>query len=326
MAAPAVSVVIPAHNAERTTRATLISVLRQTFADLEVTVVDDGSTDDTIGVVQSLGDERLRIVRQDNAGHAGARNTGIGAAAGRYVAVVDADDLWFPKKLETPLAAFRSNPSVRALHAAAIHVNDSLQPLFIGACPEGKNSLLDVLCFRGLPGLMCTLIAERSLLNEVGRFDQSLIILQDWELAIRLARLGALYSIAEPLALYRVHSASQSKRLELHVEPGERVLAGFFARPDLAPGIVAHRRYVYAHFYAMLCGGAFQLRRPKDVAFWARKAVACDRRVLAYLVALPVRRARKRATRGRAARVIEEAGLYVDAGERSSVAETTSVP
>ncbi len=312
MPPPLVSVVIPAYNAERTIRATLLSVLRQTAHDFEVIVVDDGSTDGTWNVVNSLRDHRLRVLRQENTGHAGARNTGIDNSRGKYVAVVDADDLWLPRKLETQLGIFRTQPHVRALHSAAVHVDDALRPLFIGECPDGKNSLIDVLCFRGLPGFMCTLIAERDLIDEVGRFDQSLIILQDWDLAIRLARAGELYSTSKPLVLYRVHSASQSKTLELHIEPGERILAAFFRNPDLPREIVDSRSYVYAYFYAMLCGGAFQLHRWADAAAWGRKALASDTRVLPYLVSLPMRRLRKRASRVRASRLIAGAQTSID--------------
>ncbi len=312
MSSPLVSVVIPAYNAERTIRATLASVLRQTLTDVEVIVIDDGSTDSTSDVARWLGDARVRVVQQENTGHAGARNAGITHATGRYVAIIDADDLWFPRKLETQVAFLRAHPGVRALHCATIHVDDSLRPLFIGRCPDGENSLLDVLCFRGLPGLMSTLIADRELFEEVRRFDQSLIILQDWDLAIKLARRRQLWSIPEPLAVIRVHSASQSKNLELHIEPGERILAGLFQDADLPREIVDSRSYVYAYFYAMLCGGAFQLHRWAEAAAWGRKALASDTRVLPYLVSLPTRRLRKRASRVRASRLMADAQASID--------------
>ena len=304
---PLVSVVIPAYNAERTLNATLASVLGQTVTEIEVLVVDDGSTDGTAVVAHSFGDPRLRVLHQANAGHASARNAGIAAARGAYIAVVDADDLWLPEKLERQLAVLRRHPGLRALHGSAVHVDDSLRPLFIGRCPNGKNELFDVLCFRGLPGFMCTLIAERGLLEEVGCFDPALIILQDWELAIRLARRGELYSTSDPMVLYRVHATNQSKQIDLHIEPGERILADLFADPTLAPDIVARRRYVYARFYAMLCGGAFSLGRRRYAALWARRAIASDPRVIAYLASLPLRRFEKRVSRRRAAALVQGA-------------------
>jgi glycosyltransferase involved in cell wall biosynthesis len=321
MAQPLVSVVIPAYNATRTIKHTLLSVTRQTVADIEVIVVDDGSTDETGEVAVSLKDDRVRVVRQQNTGHAGARNTGIAGAIGKYIAVVDADDLWLPHKLERQVAALRAHPEIRALHSSAVHVDDSLRPMFIGRCSEGSNSLLDVLCFRGLPGVMCTLIAERTLLDEIGRFDESLVILQDWELAIRLSRRHELYSISEPVALYRVHGSNQSRQLELHVEPGERILRELFADPTLPEEIAARRSYVYAHFYAMLAGGAFQLRRVSDSVEWARRAIATDPRVTGHLAALPLRRLRKRISRREASRFLKTV-RDPEAGVRSERALT----
>src|SRR5207248_3360945 len=131
---------------------------------------------------------------QANAGHASARNAGVKMARGKYVAVVDADDVWLPHKLERQLAVLGGHHAVRALHGSAVFVDDSLRPLFVATSPDGRNDLLDVLCFRGLAAMMVTLIIERTLLEQIGGFDSSLIILQDWELAIRLARLGELYS------------------------------------------------------------------------------------------------------------------------------------
>jgi hypothetical protein len=106
--------------------------------------------------------------------------------------------------------------------------------------------------------------------------------------------------MSEPLVLYRVHAGNQSKQLELHVEPGERILSKVFADPNLPSDVVARRRYVYARFYAMLCGGAFQLRRGSDAAFWARRAIASDPRVIGYLASLPLRRIQKRLSRRQA--------------------------
>src|SRR5262249_39213835 len=113
--APLVSVVLPAYNAERTIAASLASIAAQTVTELEVIVVDDGSTDDTIRVAKSTDRGDLRVISQANAGHAAARNTGVSAARGRYVAFLDADDLWLPEKLERQMDEIRRNSRKRAL-------------------------------------------------------------------------------------------------------------------------------------------------------------------------------------------------------------------
>ena len=107
-AAALVSVIIPAYNAQRFIERTLVSVLNQSHKEIEVIVVDDGSTDDTAAIVRRIGtgDSRIRLVQQKNAGVAAARNFGIQLSHGAYVAPVDADDLWHPSKLEKQLRVF----------------------------------------------------------------------------------------------------------------------------------------------------------------------------------------------------------------------------
>src|SRR5215212_10925703 len=100
---PLVSVIIPAYNAGRTITAAVGSVLAQTFRDYEIVVADDGSTDDTGQCVARFG-ERVTYLRQDNAGPASARNLALRHATGKYVAFLDADDVWLPRKLERQIA------------------------------------------------------------------------------------------------------------------------------------------------------------------------------------------------------------------------------
>src|SRR5215203_2614836 len=105
---PLVSAVVPAYNASRTVVEAVNSVLTQTVRDLEVIVVDDGSRDDTADVVRSIDDPRVSLITKQNEGASSARNAGIRAARGRYVAFLDADDLWLRSKLERQLDVLES--------------------------------------------------------------------------------------------------------------------------------------------------------------------------------------------------------------------------
>ena len=295
MIEPAVSVVVPAYNAQRTLSATIASIQSQTFDDFEIVVVDDGSTDATVQVADSLGESRLRVISQSNRGHAAARNTGIAAARGRYIAFVDADDLWLPDKLARQLVEVSRNPRVRALQTGAIRVDDDLNVLWVEECTRSFDVLWDTLCFRNMPALMSTLLVERSLLDEVGGFDPSLIILQDWDLAIRLARTGNFHSLRDPLAAYRYHPASQqSGSVEIHIEPGLRLLAALFADPELPARVRSRKGEVYARFYAMLCGGAVKVGRVRYAAQWGLRALRSDPRIAGYIIGFPARRLRRR--------------------------------
>jgi glycosyltransferase involved in cell wall biosynthesis len=286
-----VSVVIPAYNATRTLPATFASIEAQTVQPLEIVVVDDGSSDATVDVASQLG---ARVVRQANAGHAAARNTGVGAAEGRYVAFVDADDLWLPEKLERQLDEIGRNPGIRALQTGAARVNDELRLLWSESCRRPQDQLWETLCFQNLPALMSTLMIERDFFNEIGGFDPSLIILQDWDLAIRLARRDQLHAIPDVLTAYRYFDTSQSANVEIHIDPGMRVLEKLFTDPTLPAEIRAKQRAAYARFYAMLCGGSMRVKDPRGAVSWGRKALRRDPRVAGYIAAFPLRRLSRR--------------------------------
>jgi hypothetical protein len=152
---------------------------------------------------------------------------------------------------------------------------------------------------------MSTLLAERDLLEEVGGFDSSLVILQDWDLAIRLARKGQLHSLPDVLSAYRYFGTSQSANVDIHVEPGMRVLDRLFADPELPPAIHARRRAVYARFYAMLCGGSIRVRSPRSAVYWGMKALRTDPRVAGYIAAFPSRRLSRRRRAARMPRALQ---------------------
>lgn len=291
-----VSVVIPAYNAERTLAAAIESVLGQTYRDLEIIVVDDGSADGTAGVAARFGED-VRCIRQKNAGAAAARNAGILAAQGDAIALLDADDLWLPEKLERQVAFLDAHPAVGAVQCGARFVDDALRTLEVRPCRADRDALWEVLHFRNLPAFPSALVLRRSCLDQVRLFDTSLAILEDWDMAIKTARHCGLASLPEPLVLYRVHRGNRSRDVDIHVSPGFRVLEGLFADPELPPRIRLARRRIYGTFYRMLSGGYFRARRPRPFLRWAVRALVTDPAQAAYMAALPLRAIGRRMSR-----------------------------
>ena len=196
-----ISVVIPAYNSENCIRETLDSALNQTLPAHEIIVVDDGSKDNTAGVVGSFGD-RVRYIRQDNRGIAGARNTGINAATGDWIAFLDHDDLWLPMKLEKQAKVIKEKPGLVCVYTtfSYLHLDGSLEeiPVF----PAKK--LWPALRYR-TPILPSTAIVKRSALLEMGGFEKVYCI-DDWNLWFRLVRRyssRAFMEIPESLTRYR---------------------------------------------------------------------------------------------------------------------------
>ena len=184
---PIFTVVIPAFQAEATVATAIRSVLLQTEPRLEVILVDDGSTDDTVGraMAAAAGDRRLTVLRQANAGVAAARNAGLDIARGDYIAFLDADDRWAPQALEVLAGAFAIDPGLGLsfgqvrFHDPAMQVGGRL------SAPVGRLGLVDILGENPL----CTasnMVFRRRVLEDVGGFDETLSHAEDQELVARV--------------------------------------------------------------------------------------------------------------------------------------------
>ena len=205
---PCVSVVMPAYNRAGSIRKAVESVLRQTFTDFELLVVDDGSIDGTMDQLADIKDPRLhRLANPHNMGPSAARNTGIRAARGTWVAFQDSDDEWLPLRLEKQMPRLAAAPEdVIAGYCAMIVVRKQAEtrttPLYI---PNPKfttvaGDIRRVLLQVSLVSTQ-TLIARRAVLAKIGGFDESLPALVDWECVLRLAQCGRFDFVDEPLVL-----------------------------------------------------------------------------------------------------------------------------
>ena len=162
MTRPAVTVVVPTHDRAATLPRLLRTVLGQTFTDLELVVVDDGSTDDTAAVLAQCTDPRLTTVRHPEAlGVSSARNSGTRIASGRYVAWCDDDDVWAPHKLELQLAALEATPGARWCNGGAAHVDADLRLLRTRPCPDPTTVGVDLLRVNVVTGGGSGVLAER---------------------------------------------------------------------------------------------------------------------------------------------------------------------
>ncbi len=296
--APRVSVVIPAFNAVKTLEATVNSVLAQTVREIEIIVVDDGSTDGTLKLASSFRDDRLRAVHQQNAGVSAARNVGLRSATGDYVAFLDSDDLWLPEKLAKQLALIESDRTISAVQSGVFFVDDDLNVLSVRRCTDTGDAFRESLLFRNLPAFPSTLLVNREQLLRLGGFDESLVILEDWDLAVRLSRKG-FRSIEEPLGLYRVHAGNRSRNVDLHVAPGFSVLKRVFDDQELPFELRRFRRRAYAAFFRMLAGGYANRQDVKNAIRWGVRAVTMHPAEIGYLVQLPLRRLQRRMSRQR---------------------------
>ena len=288
MSGPQVSIVIPTHNSSRYLVKALDSVLAQTVSDFEVLVVDDGSTDDTECVMRHYG-APVRYIRQQNAGVAVARNNGISESRGRYVAFLDADDVWLPFKLERQLETINLSSANGVCYSAFSIVSSELEPMEVSQS-QRSGSLLESLLTRGnIVGTPSTVICERELLSEVGGFDAALSYGADWDLWLRLSVLTGFCYVDEPLVMYRQHDGNMSRSASLVECDSLRVLEKGFEIDGLSDALRAKRRAAFARNYMVLAGIYFHTRRYGDSLRCAARSVSMDFRQLTYVIRFPKR-------------------------------------
>lgn len=200
---PSVSVIIPTYNREQTLGRAIQSVLNQTFQDFEIIVVDDGSTDGTRAIVEGFCDARIRYLRHEqNRGAATARNTGIRAARGAYLAFLDSDDEWLPEKLSEQIALLKDPSADWGLSCSGFFlvVHGSEQE-YIHPRASSWFKRLHWTCDLS-PGT--TLVVRRECLAEVGPLDEAFPRFEEWDWLLRLSKRYKLAVVKKPLArVYR---------------------------------------------------------------------------------------------------------------------------
>jgi len=262
MPPPVVSVVIPTHNRGSLLRAALDSVQSQTFVDYEVIVVDDGSTEDIAAAIAGHGTRPRLITLSIQSGPAAARNRGIEAARGRWIAFLDSDDLWTPTKLDRFVAALRTEAVSEIYYGPMTPITADGRPV-VGhtkPCIGGRiTEALFLSSFVHVPTVVCT----RELLIRHGLFDESLPVCEDYDLWLRVSLEQPFGLIDEPLALRRLHPDRLSKScMSRNLAVKANVLSRFYAS-------IADQRIIDPHVAA---------ERLSRVCYVAGRAAFHDRR------------------------------------------------
>jgi len=215
---PIVSVIIPTHNRASLLPRAVLSVLGQTMTSLECIVIDDASSDDTPAVVQGFAsDERFRYIRHEsNKGGSAARNTGIKASRGQYIALLDDDDEWLPSKLEKQMHLFTKCPAAVGLVYCWMDYYDSRGQLMKEHHPTCRGYVFPLLLGSNEIGGCPTLVLRKEVVEAVGGFDESLTIEDDWDFVLRVCKRVEVDVVPE--VLVRVdygHGLPQVSRVSL---------------------------------------------------------------------------------------------------------------
>ena len=285
-----VSVLVASYNHGRFLRSAIDSCLQQTHPDTEVVVVDDGSTDESLRVLDRYG-PRLKVVRQENRGVSAARNRGVKESRGELVSFLDSDDAWLPDKIARQVTLF-DRPSVGMVYCQLRLVDEKGGSL--GTMPPGLSGRvleeLALLRGPGVPAAGSSAMVRRAVLDEVGGFDESLSTSADWDLWRRIACRHEIELVPEPLVLYRQHDRAMHRNVEVFERDMLRAFESMFRDPAAA-SIHALRKRCYGNLHWMLAGSHLYAGNPLKCAAHLGRALLAWPPSLGRVLGIPLRRA-----------------------------------
>lgn len=261
IANPLVSVVIAAYNAEAFISDTLKSILAQTYRHFEVIVIDDGSHDRTAEIVRSYIeiDDRIRLIQQENSGVAASRNLAIAHASGEYIAPIDADDIWYPERLEKHVRCLEaSDRSVGLVYSWSMYLNEAGS--IKGYSPFGQfgaveGNVLAILVFYNFLDNASTAMFRKSCIDAIGNYNTELKTCEDWDLYLRIAEHYHFAIVPEYLIGYRQYSGSMSTKCSTMAHFYELIMSRIYQRhPELPDSI---RRWANTAFYNNLLSKSY---------------------------------------------------------------------
>lgn len=279
---PLVSVIVPAYNAAATIERTLDSALNQTYREVEVIVVDDGSEDQTAAIVRSVGerDSRVLLLCQPNQGVATARNLALAHATGTFVAPLDADDMWFPEKLERQVhCMIEGGPSVGLVYTWWIALDEEGALLSKSAQWDLSGRVYDALVYINFIGNASVPLMRRACIEQVGGYDAQLKArgaqgCEDWDLTLRIAERYELRVVPAYLSGYRVAVGSMSFDCSSMGASYDLVLDDVRKRhPEIPLWLYRGAR---SRFYIYLRNLSYRTAQYRSALYWCGRAVAAD--------------------------------------------------
>jgi glycosyltransferase involved in cell wall biosynthesis len=250
MIQPLFSVLIPAHNHADYLAEAIQSVLAQTYTNFEMIIVDDASSDNTADVISQFNDPRIKyIVHGKNRGLSAARNTGIRASSGKFIAFLDADDFFHPEKIQSHLDFIEQHPEIAVTYNARFELNHSSRTIRELWWPPHRVTLLDLVL--GYPFAPSDIVVKKEWLIRVGLYDESIVFFgEDLSMNCRLALAGCQFScVGKALNYRRYHSGRNIKGVASGLEAIIKVLTKTFSDPRCPPSVFADRNIAYKNTY-----------------------------------------------------------------------------
>ena len=275
---PRISVIVPTFNRSHLVSQAIASVLSQTFEDIQLVVVDDGSSDNTEAVLRLIADTRLHYLRQMNLGVSAARNVGIQIADGDLIAFLDSDDVCMPDRFLHEIAVLQDEPDTGLVYGWYLVDGGDENPRRLIKSRSQTVQLSDLLL--GPVFHWSTTLIRRSWLEMAGGFDERLRVGGDWDLSIRLHLAGCSMMCApKPLSIIRHQRASLTRDFASHQASKFMILDKSFRDPRMPPSLLAIKQLAKASHLIRVAGSAYLSREPDTGKAILDEAIALEPRL-----------------------------------------------
>ena len=246
-----ISVIIPVYNGELTIEETVKSVLNQTFQDLELIVIDDGSVDSTLDVLSRIQDPRLKVFSYPNAGLSASRNRGIDRACGEFISFIDADDLWTDDKLEAQLKSLRENPEAAVSYSWTDFIDMSGNLLGFGIHHTANGYVFPNMLKFFFIGSGSNALIRKHVFDELGQFDETLTSAEDLDMFLRIASQYQISAVPESQIFYRITDNSMSRNVVRQERETLKVIDRAFAH-EPGKSFIHLKKITYSNLYVYL--------------------------------------------------------------------------
>ena len=287
MTVPKVSVIIPNYNYGKYVSFAIDSVLNQTYPNIEVIVVDDGSKDNSKEILEGYGD-KIKTIFQQNAGVSEARNNGVRESSGEFIAFLDADDIWMPEKIDKQMSRFAEDKALGLVNCGVEEILQTGEHLrFQTDGSEGWVAEKFLLFQTPTFAIASAGLIPRDIFKEVGGFDKELSTSADWDFGYRVASRYRIGIVHEPLVKYRIHGSNMHGNISLMERD---MLLGYekaFSQND--QNLIKIKRTAYGTLYQILAGSYFRAGNYMDFVRTATKSLLLKPSSMLYFIKFPLR-------------------------------------
>jgi glycosyltransferase involved in cell wall biosynthesis len=277
---PLVSVVVPTYNRAEYIAETIASILEQSYANIEIIVIDDGSTDDTRNVVRPF-EPRIRYVWQENAERGASRNHGLRLARGEYIAFLDSDDLWLPTKVQEGVHFLQAHPEIGLVYTDALQIDSEGRELRLLRANGPSGHVTDKLLEKNFVSIG-THLTRTALVNEIGgyREERQLSGSEDWEMWVRLSLRTQFAYLPNATSKLRTHSANTMTDAGAMHRSMSRAAELFRESPDLVSAYPRSMRRMDANIALVNAINYCSNRKRREALTFLREAFSADAKII----------------------------------------------